>query len=208
MRSIPQFNNLEKEKIRAELISTARQNFVAKGLKKTSIEELTSSVGIAKSSFYAFFESKEALYLELLELEAPGIEERVWESVKTANSIREEIKCYLYAMSQEYESNLLIQRLVTHPEELQMVARRVTPEFVAAKTQRNVVPLVNFISDQQKRDRMIDTEPSVIAGVMQAALIIGVHKKDIGEEIYSKVQEIVFDAIANKLANEQDKNNY
>ena len=58
-------------------IIVARQLFVTKGLKKTSLEELTSSVGIVKSSFYTFFESKESLYLELLELEARGMEERM-----------------------------------------------------------------------------------------------------------------------------------
>ncbi|MGU9074110.1 TetR/AcrR family transcriptional regulator, partial [Clostridium perfringens] len=36
--------------------------FIDKGFKSTSLEDITSSVGIAKSSFYIFFESKEMLY--------------------------------------------------------------------------------------------------------------------------------------------------
>jgi len=60
------FTELEKVKLREDLIKVAHRLFINKGFKSTSLDELTSSVGIAKSSFYVFFESKEMLYMELL----------------------------------------------------------------------------------------------------------------------------------------------
>jgi AcrR family transcriptional regulator len=51
------FTELEKERIREELIEVAYRFFIDKGFKSTSIEDITSSVGIAKSSFYIFCES-------------------------------------------------------------------------------------------------------------------------------------------------------
>ena len=47
------------------------------GLKKTTIEDLVKLVGIAKSSFYLFFESKEALYVELMMSELPAMVQRL-----------------------------------------------------------------------------------------------------------------------------------
>ncbi|MBR6742304.1 MAG: TetR/AcrR family transcriptional regulator, partial [Clostridia bacterium] len=37
----------------------------AEGLKKTTLEELTHSAGISKSAFYAFYPSKEHLFLQV-----------------------------------------------------------------------------------------------------------------------------------------------
>ena len=45
------YTELEKERIREELIEEAYRFFIDKGIKSTSIEDITSSVGIAKSSF-------------------------------------------------------------------------------------------------------------------------------------------------------------
>ncbi|WP_145026657.1 TetR/AcrR family transcriptional regulator [Paenibacillus sp. Y412MC10] len=66
--------------------------FAAQGLKKTSLEQLTAATGIAKSTFYAFYDSKEAMYLDLLELEAAGMEESVWAAVEKQSS-RANQKC-------------------------------------------------------------------------------------------------------------------
>src|SRR5512138_1495129 len=41
--------------------------FEKQGLKKTSVDELTEAVGISKGAFYLFYESKEELFLEILE---------------------------------------------------------------------------------------------------------------------------------------------
>ena len=71
------FTELEKENIREELLKVAYRLFIDKGFKSSSLEEITSSVGIAKSSFYIFCESKEMLYMELLAHEGEQIEKQV-----------------------------------------------------------------------------------------------------------------------------------
>ena len=44
-----------------------RRCAVTLGMKKTSVEQLTKAVGIAKGSFYKFYESKEMLFFAVLE---------------------------------------------------------------------------------------------------------------------------------------------
>ena len=48
-------------------LKEARHCAVALGMKKTSVEQLTKAVGIAKGSFYKFYESKEVLFFAVLE---------------------------------------------------------------------------------------------------------------------------------------------
>lgn len=194
---MPKFTDAEKESIKQDMMKAAHRCFIAKGLKNTSIEEITSSVSIAKSSFYVFFESKEKLYLELLVLEGEEIERRIWPLVEQAKDLREAIKVYLQEMSAALESNILTQRLITNLEEYNLVSRKIGPEYSATKTLRSIVPLMEFIEKNQ--NQLIDEDMEVIAGVIRASLAMMIHKNDIGEEIYPRVQDILFNGVANEL---------
>ena len=44
------------------LLKETRHCAVTLGMKKTSVDQLTKAVGIAKGSFYKFYESKEMLF--------------------------------------------------------------------------------------------------------------------------------------------------
>ena len=53
-------------------------------LKKTSVDQLTKAVGIAKGSFYKFYESKEILFFAVLEdihAELYGVADQVLETL-------------------------------------------------------------------------------------------------------------------------------
>ncbi len=196
---MPYFQSSEKEKLRKDLLTIGKQLFIHQGLKKTSIEQMTKKVGIAKSTFYAFFESKEAMYLELLEIEAEGMEDRIWKRVKKTMNAFHGIKAYLHQMVVELDTNILTKRLITNPDEMEMVKRKVTPEFVERKFQRNIIPLLNYISEHQDKGEMLDTDPNVVIGFIRSALLIAVHKQDIGEEIFPQVEELMFQSVASTL---------
>ena len=49
------------------LLRETRHCAVTLGMKKTSVEQLTKAVGIAKGSFYKFYESKEMAFFAVLE---------------------------------------------------------------------------------------------------------------------------------------------
>ena len=59
------FSPEQRDAIRARLLESARQHIVSDGVKKTSLDMLTSDAGISKSSFYKFYDSKEQLFLNI-----------------------------------------------------------------------------------------------------------------------------------------------
>lgn len=61
------FTEYEKEQLRKALLKETRRCAVTLGMKKTSVDQLTRAVGIAKGSFYKFYESKEMLFFAVLE---------------------------------------------------------------------------------------------------------------------------------------------
>lgn len=60
------FSEQEKEYITARLIQECESMWGRFGYKKTNVNELCQKVGIAKGTFYLFFDSKEQLFLEVL----------------------------------------------------------------------------------------------------------------------------------------------
>jgi AcrR family transcriptional regulator len=62
------FTEHEKELIGARLLEEGYRLFSTYGLRKTSIGELADAAGISKGAFYIFYESKEALFIDAIEL--------------------------------------------------------------------------------------------------------------------------------------------
>lgn len=193
------FTELKKERIREELIEVAYRFFIDKGFKSTSIEDITSSVGIAKSSFYIFCESKEMLYMELLAREGEQIEKQVWPEFTAAKDIYTAIKTYLNKMSMELESKILTQRLIYDLEEYNIVSRKLNPQYIGSESLRSIVPLMEFIKTRQDSKEIIDEDPNVIAGVLRAALLIGSQKRDLQQYNYVRVRDLLFEAAANQI---------
>jgi len=59
---------------RASLIASARKEFWRHGIKKARIEDITTSSGLSKGAFYLHFESKEALFRELVSQLSEGMD--------------------------------------------------------------------------------------------------------------------------------------
>lgn len=60
------FTEREKENIKRSLQEACKQSWTQYSYKKTSVDELCRQAGISKGAFYLFFESKEALFCEVL----------------------------------------------------------------------------------------------------------------------------------------------
>lgn len=60
------FTEREKENIKKSLQEVCKQSWTQYGYKKTSVDDICKKVGISKGALYLFFESKEALFCEVL----------------------------------------------------------------------------------------------------------------------------------------------
>lgn len=61
------FTTEEQQLIRQDLKKAARKYLAIMGMKKTSVEQLSSEVGISKGAFYKFYQTKEHLFYEIME---------------------------------------------------------------------------------------------------------------------------------------------
>lgn len=59
--------HLQRENRRAEILDTALQVFARKGYHQTRVSDVIEEAGIGRGTFYLYFESKSAIFLELLD---------------------------------------------------------------------------------------------------------------------------------------------
>jgi AcrR family transcriptional regulator len=193
------FTEREKLRLRQKMLRSARRLFAQKGLKKTSLEEIATSVGIAKSTFYLFFESKEALFLEVLAEDGPVVEAHLQADLNQATDARDGIARLLRGVVQELETNALTRRMLTHPDELQMLAAYATPEQLAASNNAGLALIVPYLQAGQHRGEVITGDPILLARVISAATLLTLHRDTIGGEHYEAVLNTLIDLLARAL---------
>ncbi len=98
------FTEQEKQNIQLKLLAECEKSWSKFGYKKTSIDELCGKVGISKGAFYAFFESKEALFCDTMRLVQDrlyGYANQVMESEPNQYGLAKVMK----AIYREYDKN-------------------------------------------------------------------------------------------------------
>lgn len=98
------FTEREKENIKRNLQEACKQSWTQYGYKKTSVDDLCRQTGISKGAFYLFFESKEALFCEVLcsvQEQICDAASRVIEKHKDKHGVAEALKL----IYREYDKN-------------------------------------------------------------------------------------------------------
>lgn len=191
------FTDAEQERIADLLLSTGFRLFTTQGLRKTSLDELVRPAGIAKSSFYKFFDSKEELYLELMYRQVPGLRDRLVgllsdESLSTAERLRR----YLREVLEIQVHNPLYRRLLTHPDELRAVAGRIDPERLREIKLIMIDPALEFFERERKEGRLVDVEPAIVLGVVQAVLTVPLQEQMFDPGSYQPALDLLIDIVA------------
>ncbi|GAB2733712.1 TetR/AcrR family transcriptional regulator [Salinifilum aidingensis] len=199
------FTAEERERVTAELLSAGYELFTTQGLRKTSLEELAGRAGIAKSSFYAFFDSKEQLYLELMLRQAPQVAERALGDLQQVGDARTGLVRILTGSRETTANDPLYRRLLTHPDELEAVRRRVGADEAERVRPHLLQPVLDFITRWQRCGQLVDADPELVFGVIRAAGLIAAHREEFGEH-YEAVAQLLTDVVATGLTTAHHEN--
>jgi len=171
------FSDRERTKARASLLAEGRRLFVGGGFKVLSLSLLTEAAGIAKTSFYRFFESKEELVLDLLAEEAPGVSERVFAPLRHPDlSTRDALSNFLHALISEYETNPFLARLIAEPETLAAVAIRVRAEDLERKAAWMEKPLTEFLTARMDSGDIVRQPAEALIDLVRSVSLLTLHR--------------------------------
>ncbi|MCL2364676.1 MAG: TetR/AcrR family transcriptional regulator [Defluviitaleaceae bacterium] len=101
------FTEAEKTNIRQNLIIACKKSWSAHGYKKTSVSELCATVGISTGAFYLFYDSKEALFCDVMDhfQQSTG---KMFKEMLSSPPTKDEICTVLKKLYLEYAENDII----------------------------------------------------------------------------------------------------
>jgi AcrR family transcriptional regulator len=198
------FTTQERDRISQALLTAGRDLFTRQGLRKTALEELVAPAGVVKSTFYQFFDSKEALYLQLMLDEAGQVKAQVIDrGLLSTDDTREGLRRFLHATLEVLETYPLWRRLVTHPEEMTAVAARLDPERMAVISDNNpATALMAYVAERQQRGDLVGDDPDVVVGALQSVLLMPFNAAHIAAgdaTTYRKTLDLLVDIVATGL---------
>jgi len=165
------------------MLREGRRLFLEGGLSALSLSRLTQTAGIAKTSFYAFFPSKEDLLLDLLAAEAPGFSARVMAPLEDqAQSAGAALAEFLHALLAEYRANPFLARLVAEPRTLAAIARRVRPEDLERKTDWMERPLAAFFAARISAGEIAPQPIETLMDVVRSVALLALHRDRYGSD--------------------------
>lgn len=107
---------MKKQVKREEIISAAKKLIIEKGYRKTSVEDITNEVGIAKGSFYTYFKSKdflmETLLTEKAEIHREFMDKLIDNSKTLCEALEQYFKYYLIMPTLDIEFVLVMVKMM------------------------------------------------------------------------------------------------
>lgn len=177
------FTEDQRFQAREALLKEGRRLFIEGGLGEISLSRLSEAAGIAKTSFYAFFPSKEDMLLDLLAAEAPGVSQRVMAPLADPLvPAREALSKFLHAMLAEYRSNPFLARLVREPQTLGAIARRVRAEDLERKTTWMERPLAAFFTSRIAAGDIAPQPVEMLMDVIRSVSLLSLHRDQFGND--------------------------
>jgi len=189
------FTQHEKELIGARLLEQGARQFAAHGLRKTNVEELAQAAGISKGAFYLFYESKEALFMDVIE-EAEQLFRR--EMLAAVDQPGPTPRARLVAVFKKafslFERTPLLQFF--SGRDYDVLFSRIPPE----KLQQHLANDLEFIETLVARGRAagipIQVRAEQVSGLLYAFILTFLHQDDFGPNAFAGTLDLLLELIA------------
>ncbi len=195
------FTEADRAAIREALVEAGREHFLRYGLRKTKVEELARAAGIAKGTFYHFFESKEDLCMEIFDREENAMREEVEEILSRQRDAAEALRAVLAYALEFVRGNSLLTHL-RETGEYALLARGVGARKLAEHISHDTVFAQMLLETLRAKGGVCNLSPEVLAGVLRAVALIFMHEDEIGEAVFQPATDLILSWITEGLVGE------
>lgn len=195
------FTDEEREIIKRKIIDRGKDCFARYGIKKTGIEDLTEGLGIAKSSFYSFFDSKEDLFLQIFKEEKEALKDSILENsfLKYRTEPDKAIRAYLRYVLDIVDNHPIWRKVLIEKEHLELTISRSSEEEIKNIRRDDVAIILPFFEEWGEAGLLIDKPPRILAETTQAVLFLIHFRNEIEDEDFSEIMDIFIDLLADNI---------
>lgn len=185
------FDEEERREIREGLVESAREQFLRVGPEKTTIEDLTDAVGIAEGTFYRFFDSKAALFMEVFRRLGEEQVEACLDAVEGVDDGREGIALLFRTYADWLEAHPLVQTFAADVNQGRFRRSLPAEQFDRAervRDERLAEPVERWQANGSLREEVPATR---IVGLTETLLLMAVRHDDYDEAYYERREFLI-----------------
>lgn len=195
------FSESEKEIIRTQMRGKGKKLFEKQGVKKTSVDDLAQAVGISKGAFYLFYESKEELFLDILEqleqeIQASILEYSIKPKADTKKNVSDMLKTFLLTR----ESYPLLKNF--GKAEFEYLLRKVPPEWVMKHANKDEEFIDQFIQKIKKEGIAVKASPRVVSNLIKMLFFTSLYVEELGLETFQETMDVMINLVAGYIVGE------
>jgi AcrR family transcriptional regulator len=192
------FSDQEKDLIRELLIENGLKQFGIYGIKKTNVEDLAHSAGISKGAFYLFFNSKEELFLEIIEQFEEKYRSEVFvNGFTTEIPNRESFKQALKKAFSLWKSNPILKNF--SQAEYEYLLRKLPQERVRAHLASDDIFIAELMEIWKSQGIEMNIEPDMVSGLIKALFYVSLHEAEFKKHIYTETLDLLIELVASHL---------
>ena len=201
------FSDEERERVREQLVETGHEKLLTYGPRKTTVEDVTEPVGIAKSTFYRFFDSKDELYLAVIRREFDAFRETLVAELEGVDDPREGLERLFRSYAELAEDNPLIQEVVIQGSYRETFLSGVPDQLAEMQRERlaDFVPIVESLQELSDGP-LADYDVATVLGVMATIGLLELHRDEFelyDENYFETVRGVLITSLARGLTVEE-----
>src|SRR5690349_3565879 len=195
------FSEHEKATIRAQMREKGKELFEKQGLKKTSVDELTEVVGISKGAFYLFYQSKEELFLEILEQLEQEIQTKILElTIQPAANTKKNVSDLLKAFLLTRDTYPLLKNF--GKSEFEYLLRKVPPEWALKHANKDEEFIGHFIKKIKQEGIVVKASPRVVSNLIKTLFFVGLYLEELDPEASAETIDVLINMVAGYIVGE------
>lgn len=185
-----------------KIFETSMNLFATKGYEATSIEEITSVVGVAKGTLYYHFSSKEEIFTFLVEEGMKLLQNSIFIKIANCNTLSSKLKAILLIqikVMNKYEDFMTI--VLSHvlgKESINLTCRKYVFKYIDV-----IEEIINdSIANGENLNIKVDNPSILASGLFGITYSILLHKIKNGDnfdisELYKEYEKIIFSKYIN-----------
>lgn len=197
------FSNIAKLEIRTALMEAGLKRFSQSGVRSVRIDDICADVSIAKGSFYAFFPSKEDLFMTIADERdiAHKNDMRVY-LTETEGDAETIVNGFFDFMMGRIDSDPVL-KIVRDNGELNHLVRKISPGLLADNNRRDKEFLEEVATILQSRFSLPAVDAETLEGLMTLMLSLSMQAGFIAASTnYDNVVKLMRDLFSSHLLKE------
>ena len=191
------FSPEERREIEQKLLSAAKESFLYFGVNKTTVADITDKAGVAKGTFYLFFNSKGDIFMKLISDEWALIHDELDRRyMDRQGDLRKIIRGYIAENRRELLGHPLF-AMVYDRDAMVMISDRTVQDKLMEFKHMSDGRLVDLIRSWYAANSIQSAvSPEVLSGMIRSTSYLNYHRDEIGEEIFDEVIRQMIEGIA------------